>query len=227
MERGQHRSPQQPYRGQPQRPTQRPPQRRPVQSGRPSRPGPYRRRRRRSKKPIILGVILLAILLIVIISVSVHNAREDARLTAKIKANADAVTPFSDQIDAAMETVTEKNDGFQQVVYDANGVKITITGYTQSGIMGDEIAYLFENNSSVPVMLGTGDAYVDGWKISTLGGYTLHPGTRANGVIYLLQSDLDASGISNVTNVTLRECTLWNEETYETIDSFDVTINLK
>lgn len=106
MERGQRRAPQQPYRGQPQRPTQRPPQRRPVQSGRPSRPGPYRRKRRRSKKPIVLAVVILAILLIVIISVSVHNAREDARLTAQIKANADAVTPFSDQIET---TVAEPN----------------------------------------------------------------------------------------------------------------------
>lgn len=100
MERGQRRAPQQPYRGQAQRPQQRPPQHRPAQSGRPSRPGPYKRRRRRSKKPWIIGAILLVILLIVIISVSVHNAREDARLTAQIKANADAVTAFTDQVDA-------------------------------------------------------------------------------------------------------------------------------
>lgn len=78
MERGQRRAPQQPYRGQSQRPTQRP-----VQSGRPSRPGPYRRKRRRSKKPIILGVVLLAILLTVILILSGRSAPLNERILDK------------------------------------------------------------------------------------------------------------------------------------------------
>ena len=228
MDRGQRRSPQQPYRGQAQRPQQRPPQHRPAQSGRPSRPGPYRRRRRRSKKPWIIGaIILFAILLIVIISVSVHNAREDARLTAQIKANADAVTPFSDQIDAAMGTRVEKNDGFPRVVYDANGVRITLTGYKRDAVIGDELNYLFENNSSVSVMFGVGDAYVDGWQITTLGGDTLPAGTKTNGTIYIAKANLEESNISRVTNLTLKECSLWNDETYDSIDNFDITLNLE
>ncbi len=227
MERGQRRAPQQPYRGQPQRPAQRPPQRRPVQSGRPSRPGPYKRRRRRSKKPIILGAVLLVILLIVIISVSVHNAREDARLTAQIKANADAVTPFSDQIDAASESVSQNmQNGFPLVVYDANGVRITLTGYKRDAIVGDELNYLFENNSSVPVMFGVGDAYVDGWQITTLGGDTLPAGTKTNGTIYISKVNLEESNISRVTNLMLKECSIWNDETFDLIENFDITLNL-
>jgi len=227
MERGQRRTPQQPYRGQPQRPTQRPPQRRPVQSGRPSRPGPYRRRRRRSKKPIILGVVILVILLIVIISVSVHNAREDARLTAQIKANTDAATPFSDQIDAASESVSQHmQNGFPLVVYDVNGVRITLTGYKRDAIVGDELNYLFENNSSVPVMFGVGDAYVDGWQITTLGGDTLPAGTKTNGTIYISKVNLEESNISRVTNLTLKECSIWNDETFDLIENFDITLNL-
>ncbi len=90
------------HRGQPQRPTQRPPQRRPVQSSRPSSPGPYKRRRRKSKKPIIIGVaIALVLILIVVISVSVHNANEYKRTLAQIRSNADAVTSFSEQLDEA------------------------------------------------------------------------------------------------------------------------------
>jgi len=90
------------HRGQPQRPTQRPPQHRPTQSGRPSSPGPYKRRRRKSKKPIIIGAaIVLVVILAVVIPVCVYNARETARLEAQIKANADAVTPFSEQLKEA------------------------------------------------------------------------------------------------------------------------------
>ena len=228
MERGQRRSPQQPYRGQPQRPAQRPQQRRPVQSGRPSRPGPYKRRRRRSRKPIILGaVVLLAILLIVIISVSVHNAREDARLTAQIKANAATVTPFSDQIEEAKKAMDQNvQNGFPLVAYDANGVRITLTDYKRDAIVGDELNYLFENNSSVPVMFGVGNAYVDGWQITTLGGNTLPAGTKTNGTIYISKVNLEESGISRVTNLMLKECSIWNDETFDLIENFDITLNL-
>ena len=89
MQRGQRRSPQPSRPGQPQRAPQR-------------RPATYRRKRRRSKRPMIFATIAaIVVVLVVIISVSAHNAREDARLTAQIKANADAVTPFSDQVESA------------------------------------------------------------------------------------------------------------------------------
>lgn len=98
MERGQRRSPQRPYRGQVQRPTQRPPQRRPVQSGRPSQPGPYRRKRRRSKRPWIIGAIVLLLLIILI------GGNDDSG--DRIEQNAESVTPFSEQIET---TVAEPN----------------------------------------------------------------------------------------------------------------------
>lgn len=216
MERQPYRRPQQPYRGQPQRSAQRPSQRRPVQPGRPSRPGPYRRRRRRSKKPIILAAVALLLLIIIIVSTG-----------GKDEPNVEPVTLVSDQVETVANTETQNaTNNFSQVAYDANGVKITLTGYKRDELVGDEIEYLFENNSSVPVMFGVGNAYVDGWQIATLGGNTLPAGTKANGTIYVSKANLDESGISKVTNLTLKECNLWNDETYSLIDSFDITLNL-
>lgn len=97
MERGQRRSPQQPYRGQPQRPTQRPPQRRPVQSGRPSIPGPYKLKRHKSRKPIILGVVvLLAILLTVILILSGRSAPSNERILGKWTSSDGSMFEFFD-----------------------------------------------------------------------------------------------------------------------------------
>lgn len=222
MERQPHRRPQQSHRAQPQRPAQRPPQRRPVQPGRPSRPGPYRRRQRRSKKPIILGVVVILLLIVIVVLISGKDKSSD-----RIEPNVEPVTLVSDQVETVANTETQNaTNNFSQVAYDANGVKITLTGYKRDELVGDEIEYLFENNSSVPVMFGVGNAYVDGWQIATLGGNTLPAGTKANGTIYISKANLDESGISKVTNLTLKECNLWNDETYSLIDSFDITLNL-
>lgn len=99
---GGYKSLQPSHQGQPQRPPQRPPQHRPTQSGRPASPGPYKRRRRKSKKPIIIGVaIVLVVILAVVIPVCVHNANEHKRSLTQIKSNANAVTPFTEQVKEA------------------------------------------------------------------------------------------------------------------------------
>lgn len=115
---------------------------------------------------------------------------------------------------------------FPHVVYDANNVKLTITGYNPNGIMGSEIEYTFENNASIDVMLGVGDAYIDGWKITTLGGETLSSGTKTNGTIYLSDDEIEKCGITDISSITLKECNIWNDVTYDIIDTFDITLNL-
>lgn len=128
---GGYKSLQPSHQGQPQRP----PQRRPTQSGRPASPGPYKRRRRKSKKPIIIGAaIVLMLILTVVISVCVHNANEHKRTLAQIKSNADAVTPFSEQLEAAshesnansiadrLANTTWSNDDMRLQFYDTGKV---------------------------------------------------------------------------------------------------------
>ena len=181
------------------------PQNRPAQ---PTRPVNYRKKKNKPKK---LWLIIGAVLLLLVILIASGGDNQE-------------VTTQANNANVAPAQQTSKV--FPLVAYDNNGVKITITGFNPNGIMGNEIEYTFENNSTIPIMLGVGDAYIDGWQISTLGGDTLPAGTKTNGTIYLSEENLEKCGITNITSLTLKECNIWNDEEFEKIDSFEVTINL-
>lgn len=128
---------------------------------------------------------------------------------------------------AASTTPIVSNSIFPLTAYDNNNVRIVLTGFNADGIMGDEIKYTFENNSSIPIMFGVGEAYIDGWKITTIGGDTLPAGTKTNGSITLSEIEMEECGINDIKSITLKECNIWNDDTFDIIESFDITLNLK
>lgn len=167
-------------------------------------------KKKKSLLPIVIALALLIILIVVIcVACSSKEDKATQQLSNVVQQNA-STTPL-----------------FPITVYDKNNVKLTITGYDANGILGSEINYTFENNAKVPIMFGVGDAYIDGWQITTLGGETLPAGTKTNGTIYLSDEEIEKCGITSFSSITLKECSIWNDESYEVIESFDVTLNLK
>lgn len=215
MERGQRRTPQQTRTGQPQR--------RPAQSSRTSRPtqpprsANRKRRKNKSKKPWIIGAAVVLLIIIIAALSGGSNGTPDNVKTNDVAGTGNRTNTVDSQ----------HSDMFPAIVYDDNSVKVTVTGYDPNDIMGKEIEYTFENNSNVSIMLGIGDAYIDGWKITTIGGNTLEPGTKTTGSIYLSEEELKQSGIAGISSITIKECNIWNDESYEIIDTFDMTVNLK
>lgn len=201
-------------------------QSRPVQrQAQPTRNQPPRRRRNSTalfsrkvlKLPIWVWIVLLVLILIIIIASSGGNNQDIAN---------QQVSNVTVQTNETV-VVQEKQQIFPLTVYDANGVRITMTGYDPNGIMGPEIGYTFENNSTITVMFGVGDAYVDGWQITTLGGDTLPAGTKTNGTVTLSSVEMEESNISKITSLTLKDCNIWDDESIETIDTFDIVLNLE
>lgn len=198
---------------------QRRPSQRPTQGN--YRGGQTRMRARKKKRRMQILALVAILLLILIIAVSCGGG-EDKTASNNNSVSSDSVVANS----ASTQEPINASDIFPTVVYDSNSVKITLTGYKANGLMGDEIEYTFENNGSKTIMLGIGDAYINGWKITTLGGNTLPAGTKTNGTIYLSSEDMEKSGITDFTNISLNECSIWDDETYDTIDTFDITVNL-
>lgn len=199
---------------------QRRPSQRPTQGN--YRGGQTRMRARKKKRRMQILALVAILLLILIIAVSCGGGEDKTALNNN-SVSSDSVVANS----ASTQEPINTSDIFPIIVYDSNNIKLTLTGYNADGLLGSEIAYTFENNSTIPVMFGVGDAYIDGWQIATLGGNTLPAGTKANGTIDLSASSMEECGISKVTSLTLKDCNLWNDEVYEIIDTFDIVLNLE
>lgn len=198
---------------------QRRPSQRPAQGN--YRGGQARMRAQKKKRRTQILALGVIVLLILIIAVSCGGG-EDTTALNNNSVSSDAGVANS----TSTQEPINASDIFPIVVYDSNNVKITLTGYKADGLLGDEIEYTFENNASKTIMLGIGDAYINGWKITTLGGNTLPAGMRTNGIIYLSSDDMEKSGITDFNSISLKECSIWEDETYNTIDTFDIAVNL-
>ena len=92
----------------------------------------------------------------------------------------------------------------EQVVFDANGVKITAMSYQTGGLTGDSIKVLIENNSGKKVGVGCDALIVNDYMISTLFSSMIDDGMKANETVDLYNTQLGAAGINNVGKVEVK-----------------------
>lgn len=179
MERGQRRAPQQPYRGQ----SQRQQQRRPVQSGRPSRPGPYKRRRRRSKKPIILAAVLLAILLIVILTLSLGGKSDKSKTAVEI------VTAMSSQIPTMSEIVDYTRETDPNGALGSPGWYVNKTDWVDSRAAGTYTLEVYTDEKKAVERT----EYLETFYGSILADYVVY---RIDGYVFRVSNKLSPDDIS-------------------------------
>lgn len=117
--------------------------------------------------------------------------------------------------DAAEITVAET------VLYEANGVKVTATGY-ENGWMGPEIKILVENNSSGNVLVTSDSVSVNGYMMPFASLYAeVAAGKKANESLSIMSSELDQSGIEIVAEMQFY-LQIQDPETWETVATSDL-----
>ena len=124
-----------------------------------------------------------------------------------------------------------------QVLLDQNDVVITAQEYVTDSIWGDGIKVLIENNGSQDVGISTNELIVNDYMISGLFSSTVAAGKKANDVVYLSSSELEAAGIDTVGKIEIyfhafdsnSYQTLWDADGVEirtsAYDSMDTTPN--
>lgn len=109
----------------------------------------------------------------------------------------------------------------EQVLFDANDVRITAVEYVTDTIWGDGIKVLIENNGSANVGIGCDALIVNDYMINDLFSEQVAAGKKANETIDLLTSELEAAGIDNVGKIEV-QFHLFDPDTYMTTYTSDL-----
>lgn len=108
----------------------------------------------------------------------------------------------------------------EQVVYDANDIKITVNGI-EDGWMGTELKMLIENNSGKNITVQTRNANVNGFMVNTSMSADVAAGKKANDEMTIMTSGLKDCGITDIANIEF--CFhIFESDTWDTLYDTDV-----
>lgn len=126
----------------------------------------------------------------------------------------------SDSATAEEEVVTIE----EQVLFEQDGIVVTAKEYVTDRIWGDGIKLLIENNSDKGVTVGCNALIVNNYMISDLFVSGVAAGKKANEIMYLSNTELEAAGIESVGQIEAY-FHVYDSDTYETLfDTECVTI---
>ena len=109
-----------------------------------------------------------------------------------------------DSIDCYCEKEQKSYVTKNQVIYDNDGVKITVKGIDYSDKHFVTLDLLVENNSDVPKVIQKNRfSYVNNYDITTVYSVTLQPGTKSTNGISYLRSTLEKSGITEINSIKI------------------------
>lgn len=112
----------------------------------------------------------------------------------------------------------------EQVLFDANDIKITATGM-DDGWMGTELKLLIENNSAQGITVQARNASVNGYMVDTTMSATVAAGKKANDSLTFTTSGLKECGIENVATMEFN-FHIFDAESWDTIlDTDTISIN--
>lgn len=124
-------------------------------------------------------------------------------------------TPDADAEEIAIE---------EQVLYDANDIKITATGL-EEGWMGTELKLLIENNSSQSITVQTRNASVNGYMVDTLLSSDVASGKKANDSLTFETSGLNECGIKSIATMEFYFHIIDSESWDDIIDTDVISID--
>ena len=108
----------------------------------------------------------------------------------------------------------------EQVLYDANDIKITATGIHES-IWGVEIDLVIENNSDTDITVQDRDANVNGFMVSTTMSVDVASGKKAKDSLIIDNSSIKECGLIQIATIEFR-FHIFDADTWDDIALSDV-----
>lgn len=114
----------------------------------------------------------------------------------------------------------------QQVLVDQDGILITYNGLQENELWGQELKITIENNTDQPITVQTRDVSLNGYMIDPILSADVAAGKKSNSTITIMESDLEANGITTFETIELRLIAINSDTWDDVLDSELITINL-
>lgn len=86
----------------------------------------------------------------------------------------------------------------ESVIYDKDGIKVTVKSLDYDGWMGVELKYLAENESGKSVILQAADLVINGFVLDPVMSTDLPSGEKVNSALTIMAEDLETAGIETI-----------------------------
>ena len=187
--------------------------------------GGYPKQKGKSKLvSVVVGVI--ACILVIGLLGSMGNKDKKDRTSNDSKSVAASGSNVSDNVteEATTEEVTETPIASvsveEQVIFDLNDIKITVTGL-EDGFYGTNLKVLIENNSDKSIIVQTRDSNVNGFMVDTMFSPDVAAGKKVNDEITFMTSGLKDCGIEDIASMEF-EIIVIDEESWTHVVESDV-----
>ena len=169
--------------------------------------------------------MLLALLLaLVMVMATACSGSEDVKEPASVNGDSSVTSadaPADNDADSSNESDDVAITIAETVLYDADGIKVTATGY-EDGWMGPEIKVLVENDSAKNVLVTVDALSANGYMMPSASLYAeVAAGKKANESISIMSSELDQSGIEVLAELQFY-IQISDSETWETLTTSDL-----
>ena len=169
-----------------------------------------------TKKSKMLIALLLAMVMILATACS---SSDEVKQPVNVNGDSSVTSneePAGNDSNNEQENDTVEITVAETVLYEADGVKVTATGY-EDGWMGPEIKILVENDSSKNVLVTSASVSANGYMMPSAALYAeVAAGKKANETLTIMSSELDQSGIEMLAELQFY-LQIQDPETWETI----------
>lgn len=140
-------------------------------------------------------------------SIEVNGKTEDtAALSDTENAEKNLMESAATTEEKEVETVDGNNGALlieEQILLEQDSVKITALEAVKDSIWGEGIKLLIENDSDKNIGIGCNALIVNDYMISDLFSTSVAAGKKANEIMYISSSQLEAAGISNIGQIEI------------------------
>lgn len=124
----------------------------------------------------------------------------------------------AESISAAATSATGEVTIEETILYDANDIKVTVTGFDSDALLGPELQLLIENNSAQNYVIQADYCVVNGYMIMDLLSADVAAGKKSNESMTFLSSTLERCGIDTITDIRI-DLKVISPDTYQTVFS--------
>ena len=143
-------------------------------------------------------VISLILVLVMSACTSVPSSGND-----KLPVNTHSTTPGESNNHSTQTTAVSNTEVSldEQVIFEKDGIKVTVKGLAQDDFWGPAVKVLVENNSSKNVTVQVRNCSVNGLMMDPMFSCDAASGKKANDTITFMDSELKTAQISTIANI--------------------------